>query len=239
MRPVRGRFGGGGFGLPSVQSMSAKLALGLVAGSVLALAVPGLRLVLQLVPAHVLRSFYVWQPLTYAFVEDDPLGIIFGGIMVWTIGGWLESVWGARRLLLVSLGGTALAGLLTVLVGLVVPLVAGIPYSGGWVMVSILWVANGLLIGRGQSNFWGLPVTGNMLAIIGAGFVVLRALQAGWVTQIPHLFGLVIAYFYAKGGSPRGLWLHFNHWRLQRQLRSRSRNLRVINSERPDDRFLN
>jgi hypothetical protein len=46
-------------------------------------------------------------------------------------------------------------------------------------------------------------------------------------------------FVYMKGASPRRLWLQIQHWRLQRQLRGRARNLRVVSSERPNDRFLN
>src|SRR5689334_21168804 len=119
-------------------------------------------------------------------------------------------------MMMVEVGGTALAGLITVLMSFVVPVA---PYfAGGTVMASILWVTYGLTIGKGQTNFWGMPVTGNMLAIIGAGFLHLRTLQAGWTTQLPDLFGLLIALVYVRGGSPRRLWLQIQHWRLSRQL---------------------
>jgi hypothetical protein len=100
-------------------------------------------------------------------------------------------------------------------------------------------VSYGLYIGRGQANFWGIPVTGNVLALIGAGFVVINALTSHWILMVPEFFALGIAFVYMRGGSPRQLWLRLQHARLQRQLRGRSKHLRVISSERPDDRFLN
>jgi membrane associated rhomboid family serine protease len=236
MRPVR-RAGGGGFGLPSVQTMAAKLALGLVAGSVLFLATKEVGGMLLVLSPEAVRHLFLWQLVTYAFIEADALGILFGALILWSIGGWLEGVWGSRRLWMVGVGGTVVAGALTVLVSFFLPV--GQLFVGGTVMASILWVAYGLTIGRGQANFWGFPMSGNMLALIGAGFVLLRALQVGWGAQVPDLFGLLIAYGYVRGGSPRNLWLRLQHWRVQRQLRSRSRNLRVISSDRPNDRYLN
>jgi hypothetical protein len=108
-------------------------------------------------------------------------------------------------------------------------------------MCTIAWVSYGLSLGRGQTNFWGIPITGNVFAAIGAGFVVLNALTSSWGAQIPELFGLGISFLYMRGGSPRHLWLRLQHWRLQRQLRGRSRHLRVISHERPDssDKYLN
>lgn len=235
MRPMR-RFGGGGFGLPGVESMSARLAIALVVGSVVTLAAHTDLLVL--VPHQVIGSLRVWQPFTYGFVEMSPFGILFGAFMLYSMGGALESMWGSRRLLTVLWGGTVLAGLLTTaLVGLV--LRAPALYVGGQTMVTLAWVIYGLMIGRGQANFWGIPVTGNVLALIGVGFVIINALTAGWLSQVPDFLAIGLAYAYVHGGSPRALWLRVQHWRLQRQLRGRSRHLRVMPDERPNDRFLN
>jgi membrane associated rhomboid family serine protease len=223
--------------------MSAKLAIGLVAGSVLFLLTRNTGGALLLLAPGTLGSF-LWQPLTYSFIETSPLGIMFGAIIIWSIGGWLEGVWGSRRMLLVALGCTALAGLVTSgIAALGVP-VAPV-YAGGTVLASILWVAYGLVIGRGQTNFWGIPLSGNAFAGIGAGFVLLGVLTSGnnvaegFLYQLPEVLALLMVFVYMRGASPRRLWLSLQHWRLQRQVRSRARNLRVISSERPNDRFLN
>jgi hypothetical protein len=223
--------------------MAAKLTIGLLVGSVIALAAGatrggvGARLLLS--PQDMLGKLALWQPFTYGFVELDPLGIIFGAFILYSIGGGLEMTWGSRRLLSVLWGGTVLAGLLTFLLAFVFPMNAF--YTGGGVMTTLAWVAYGLSIGRGQSNFWGIPISGNVLAGIGVGFVVLNGLRAGWSSQVPQLFAILIAFVYVNGGSPRHLMLRLQHWRLQRQLRGRSRHLKVLSEEknRPDDRYLN
>ncbi len=240
MRPMRSMGGGGGF--PGLETMASKLALGLVAGSVLYLLTRNAQGALLLLVPGFIGSF-LWQPFTYAFIEFHPISIIFGGIIIWSIGGFLESIWGPKRLLLVALGATALSGFLTALVGLVVRVAPA--YPGGTVMTTILWVSYGLTIGRGQTSFWGIPLSGNALAGIGAGFVGLSVLTAGGspleglLINLPDVFALFLAFAYVRGASPKRLWLQFQHWRLQRQLRSRSRNLRVVTPERPDDRYLN
>jgi membrane associated rhomboid family serine protease len=224
--------------------MSSKLALGLVAGSVMFLLTRNAQGALLLLRPGSLGSF-LWQPFTYAFIEVSPLGIIFGAIIIWSIGGYLESIWGSRRLLLYALGSTAVAGLLTNLVGLMIPLLREVPYTGGTVMTTLLWVAYGLTIGRGQTNFWGIPLSGNALAGIGAGFVVLSVLTTGGgplgglLVNLPDVFALFLAFAYVRGMSPKRLWLQLQHWRLQRQLRGRARNLRVVSTERRDDHYLN
>jgi len=243
MRPMRSFGGGGGSGLPSLETMASKLAVALVAGSVLYhLTKGGQGALLLLWPDFVLGRLFLWQPLTYAFTESSPLGIIFGAIITWSIGGYLESIWGGRRLLLVAVGITALAGFITVLLALLVPGATAQAYTGGNVMTSVLWVAYGLSIGRGETNFWGIPLSGNALAGVGAGFVVLMAIIGPWQAQVPDLLALGMVFAYVRGANPRRLLLHFQHWRLQRQLRDRSKHLRVVpkNQSRPDrDQFLN
>ncbi|MBN1208656.1 MAG: DUF1751 domain-containing protein [Myxococcaceae bacterium] len=242
MRPMRSFRGGGFGGFPGMESMSAKLAIGLVAGSVLFLLTrSGLGNLLLLIPGF-LGSF-LWQPFTYAFIEVHAISILFGAIIIWSIGGFLEGVWGAKRMLLVTLGCAVLAGFLTALVGLLLPV--GTAYTGGTVMTTVLWVAYGLTIGRGQTNFWGIPLSGNMFAGLGVGFVVLSILTSGrtpyegLLLQLPDVFGLLLIFGYVRGASPRKLWLHFQHWRLQRQLRGRARNLHIVSSDRRDDRYIN
>lgn len=243
MRPMRSFGGRGGGGLPGLETMASKLAVALVAGSVLFhLTKGGQGGLLLLLPDLVFSQLLLWQPLSYAFIEGSPLGIIFGAIIIWSIGGYLESIWGGRRLLLVGVGITALAGVVTGLLGLFVPGATAQMYFGGNVMTTVLWVAYGLSIGRGETNFWGIPLSGNALAGIGAGFVVLSAVTAGWQTQVPDLLGLGMVFAYVRGVSPRRLLLQFQHWRLQRQLRDRSKHLRVVpkNQSRPDrDQYLN
>ena len=242
MRPMRSSGGRGG--LPGLETMSSKLALGLVAGSVMFLLTRNAQGTLLLLVPGFIGSF-LWQPFTYAFIEVNPISIIFGGIIVWSIGGFLESIWGPKRLLLVALGSTALAGLLTALLGMVVPVMRQVPYTGGTVMTTLLWVAYGLTIGRGQTSFWGMPLSGNALAGIGAGFVVLSVLTTGagpvqgLLLNLPDVFVLCLAFAYVRGASPKRLWMQLQHWRLQRQVRARARNLRVVTPERPDDRYLN
>jgi membrane associated rhomboid family serine protease len=250
--------GGGGFGfggVPSLKSTAARLAAGIVVGSVVwALCPAGLKVALLLLPGAVLSPDLpaLWQPLTYVFIATDPVPVLFGALIAYSLGGALEQTWGSRRTLLFALGVTVGAGVLTALLGLVAPSLRDIPFAGATVLTSALWVAFGLSWGRAQTNFWGIPVTGNVLAAIGAGFVFLQVAFRGWRPSVHELFGLGLTWAYLRMESPRMLLLRLQSWRLQRQLRgvrssSRKRNhLRVVDpSERePDegprrDRYLN
>lgn len=243
MRPMRSFGGRGGGGLPGLETTASKLAAALVAGSILYhLTKGGQGGLLLLLPDFVFSRLFLWQPITYGFIESSPIGIIFGAIITWSIGGYLESIWGGKRLLMVAVGVTTLAGVLTALLGMLVPGATVQAYTGGNVMTSVLWVAYGLSIGRGETNFWGIPLSGNALAGVGAGFVVLMAIIGPWQAQVPDLLALGMVFAYVRGANPRRLMLHFQHWRLQRQLRDRSKHLRVVpkNQSRPDrDQYLN
>jgi hypothetical protein len=229
-------------GLPPIRSMAAKLAIGLIAGSIFAgLVMQFAGVVLFLIPAQTLGGS-LWQPFTFVFVENDPMGVIFGALILYSAGGMLESQWGSRRLLTFVVGTTFVSGLLTLGCAALFPGTLGqFIYTGGTIMASIAWVASGLLLGRGQSNFWGIPVTGNVLAMIGVGFVVLNAARA-WQIVVPEVFALGYVFAYLKLGSPKYLWLRFQQWRLNRQLKGRSKHLKVIASDRnmpsDSDRFL-
>ncbi|MCP3101162.1 rhomboid family intramembrane serine protease [Myxococcus sp. K15C18031901] len=239
MRPMRSFGGRGGGGLPGLETMAAKLTVALVAGSLLYLATAkGQGGLLLLWPGSVFGQLFLWQPISYVFVESQPFSILFAGLLLWSVGGWLEGAWGPKRLLLVALGVPALAGYILGVAGLFLPLPGG--YQGGWVMGSVLWVAYGLTIGQGQTNFWGIPLSGNAFAAIGGLFVLMRVLSGGLISQLPDVLSLLLVVLYLKGGSPRRLLLHFQHWRLQRQLRERSKHLHVVPKDRPDrDQFLN
>ena len=230
-------------GLPAMQTAATKLAVGLVAGSILfALFRQSFGEWLVLVPALVLRSFALWQPLTYAFIENSPMGVIFGALILWSIGGALEQTWGSRRLVLFALGVTALSGALTVALSILVEALQAMPFFGGTVMTSALWVAYGLSYGQRQTNFWGMAVTGNVLALIGVGFIFLNGAFGSWLAIIPSALGALLSFGYVRGATPSMLLLRVQSWRLHRQLKGRSKHLRVIGKDRntpnDSDKFL-
>ncbi len=228
--------------MPDLRSVGSKLAVGLVLGSVLqALTKTNL---LVLIPGDVLSLPvpHLWQLITYGFIALDPLSVIFGAIVLVSIGGALESAWGQKRLLSFALGVTVLSGAITCLLFAFTEVRREVAFPGAWVMGSAMWVAFGLYVGRGQTNFWGLPVTGNQLAAIGAGFVVLNALMSSVLQMVPQLVACLLALAYMRGASPRLLWLRMQSWRLQRQTKTRGRHLKVIsperNTPRDSDRYL-
>jgi hypothetical protein len=245
MRPTqRSPFGAGGPLTP--KTAAAKLALALLGGSVVAALAGDLGVWLLLVPQWVVTRFAVWELFTYTFIATNPLGVIFGVLITWMIGGALEASWGPRRTLTFAIGTTVLAGLLTTLVALFWGAVWARPFAGGTVLTTVVWVGYGLAHGRSQMNFWGIPLTGNHFAAIGIGFVALNAVfSRSLVPVVPEVFAILLTFAYLRLGSPRMSLLRLKRWRHERELRARARHLRVISQDQDkrsgdkgSDRFL-
>lgn len=241
MRPMRGGDVFGRGGPLNVRSAAAKLALALIGVTVVTM-LAGVAGLVALTPRAVFGSFALWQPLTYGFLETSPIGLMFGALIVWSMGSALEQTWGSKQFLLVSVVGTALAGVLTALLGLVMGSVYGMVYPGGTVLATLVWVAYGLSHGRGTLSFFGMPVTGNVFAAIGIGFVALNAVFArSIIPVVPEIFAILLVAAYVKVGNPSTLLLKLKHWRYQRELKSRSKHLNVVSGDRNgrgSDRYL-
>lgn len=219
------------FRMPAIRSAAGAIAIAMIVSSVLVAIIKPLAPYTLLVPELVLQG-YVWELLSYGLIETSPMGIIFGAIILWNLGGVLEMSWGRKRFLWFSFGIVLLAGISTVLLALAIPALVREAYPGGMVLTGSLWVAYGLQIGRGQTNFWGLAITGNVLALIGAGFVFLNAAFGGISMVIPDCFALLFTYFYVRGAQPSLLWLRFRSWQLDRDLKRRSAHLKGIDGGR-------
>jgi membrane associated rhomboid family serine protease len=226
-----------------MRSAAVRLAMAMVAGSVVfALLKQSYGTALLLTPALVVGRLWLWQPVTYAFVETTAMGVIFAALVLWQVGGALEQSWGSRRMVRFALGTTVLAGVLTVVLSFVVGPLAVSSFGGGWVMGIALWVAFGLTLGGAPTNFWGLPVTGNVLALIGVGFVFLEGAFNGWLLVVPSVLGVLLAAGYVRLGGPEVWWLKLQSWRLYRRLQGRSKHLKVVAPDRntpgDSDRYL-
>jgi membrane associated rhomboid family serine protease len=212
---------------------AAKLALGIVVMSVLyALTADSVGAHLVLTPARVFQDFEVWQVATYSLIADSPMGVIFGALIAWQMGGALEMTWGSRRTLLFALGVTVAAGALTVALALLPTPLANIRFPGAYVLTGSLWVAYGLSFGTRQTNFWGVPVTGNVFALLGVGFMFLQGAFSSFWLVVPEALALGLTFLYVRGHGPSMLWTRFSSWRLRNQLKARSKHLKVLGRDR-------
>jgi membrane associated rhomboid family serine protease len=227
--------------LPAISFHNAAhtLAIAMIAVSVINGLLGGLALLF--VPVAVISHLEVWRPFTSLLVAIHPMEVIFGALIIYSIGGSLEDSWGKKRFLTVALGIPFLAELLTLAFYLVFPIDYPVPYHGASMIISTMWIAYGLraAFSRQLLNFWGSPLKGETFALIGLGFVVLNAVFSGILVVLPDLLaaGLTYLYMYKRGlfnlsETRRRIELAYYNWRLKR-LKGKS-GLRVVKGSRHD-----
>jgi membrane associated rhomboid family serine protease len=224
----------------SLYSSAHKLAIALVGVSV----IQGIlnNTLLLLVPSRTLFGLEIWRPFTALLVAVSPMEIIFGALIVYSIGGALEQSWGRKRFLKVILGIPLLAELFTLLFFAIIPGLYDVPYHGASSLITTIWIAFGLRAAySGQLlNFWGAPIQGKTFALIGLGFVVLTGVFSSFLLVLPDLFAALFTYSYMY----RRRWfdltevkgkieLSYYNWKLKR-LKNRS-GLRVVKGSRDDE----
>ncbi len=192
------------------------------------------------IPLAVIYDLHVWRPFTSLFLAPNPMEIIFGGLIVYSVGGNLESWWGKRKFLRIVLGIPLAAEIIVLGIALLFPaLFSTSAYAGARQIITTIWILFGLTSHfQGQRlNFWGTPLQGSTFALIGLGFVLLGAVFNGLMTVLPELItaGLCYAFMY-RGDLPdirRRIELSYYNWKLSR-LKSK-KGLRLVKGKKTDN----
>ncbi len=156
------------------------------------------------IPEFVVSRGFVWQLFTYLFIAMTPMGIIFEGLIIYSLGNTLEDWWGRAEFLRFVFTVSLLASILALPVCLLFP-VASIPMiyiqEGPFVLASVIWVAYGLEVDRRGTSvgFWGLPIQGKTFALIGLGFPFLSGLFSSFFPFVPHLLAAGLTYLSYSG----------------------------------------
>jgi len=230
--------------LPSFRSQSAahKLTVAIIVASLLngllrQLFAGSLSDILLYVPVNVISSWQIWRPFSALFVADTPTMIIFGALIVFSIGGMLESLWGPRRLLRVVLGLPLLANL--IIFPIVVQIAPAIPLACAGSVVTTVWILYGLQAEFSGEwlSFWGTPLRGKTFALIGVGFPVLSGLLGDFRWVLPELTSACLAYgfMYKPGLFSPFKQLDTLLQRFKRSSRKRKGGLKVVPGKRFDD----
>lgn len=185
---------------------------------------------LGLVPARVLGSGWLWQPLTYMFVHAEVFHLLFNMLAVWMFGVEMERAWGTRAFttyyLVTGLGAAAA----TVLVGL---LPFGFARSAFYaVTIGASGAVYGLLLAFAMRYpdrplmFFPIPipVPAKYFVLILGAMALLFSVGAGssGVAHLAHLGGLVVGYLYltrGRGGPMAELKYRWLKWRMARMRR--------------------
>jgi len=188
-------------------------------------------------PIRTLFGLEIWRPFTSLFIAVSPIEVIFGALIIYSVGGLLESRWSAKRFTTVALGIPLIADAIVLLLSLLFPSTLSFYlYPGSRQVVATLWVVYGLLahFSFETLNFWGTPVRGKTFALIGVGFVVLSGVFGGFLHVLPELCTVAVCYLYMYRhrlarikGSLELTWYERKLKRLKKQT-----NLRVIKGSR-------
>jgi membrane associated rhomboid family serine protease len=159
---------------------------------------------LGLSPQLVIESLWIWQPVTYMFLHDGPIHILFNLLGIWMFGVELERLWGTkffvRYYAITGIG----AGLTVIAVGLL-PFDAtartyeAITIGASGALYGILMAFAIYFPDRPILMFLIFPVPAKYFVMI-VGALAFLSGPGSQVSQAAHLGGLIFGYFYLKGG---------------------------------------
>lgn len=173
--------------------------------------------VFGLTPTNFWRGM-LWQPVTYLFLHVGLMHILFNMLCLWWFGQEIEAQWGPRAFLTYYLVCGIGAGLCVAIVGFG----SAIPTVGASGAIFGLLLAFAILFPDRIILFMFLfPMKAKYAAAL-FGLIELAILvgsgpNAGGVSQVAHLSGAVVGFFYLRYEYPVRMW-----W-FDRQDRSRRR----------------
>jgi membrane associated rhomboid family serine protease len=177
----------------------------------------------------------LWRLLTWALLQLDALGLIFGCLMLYFIGPDLLHRWGTRRFFLNFFGGAAVVGAATCVIGRYAwAPVATIPHFGLWPMNEAMIIAWAVLFRDRQIlMYFALPVSGRNLIALTIAITVVMAALSGFPLFVPHFVAELAALLYmdvipTRSAIARGRLAWF-----QRGYRRRTAKLTAIDRDEP------
>src|SRR5579862_6018033 len=180
---------------------------------------------LKLIPVAVVKDFFVWQLVTYAFLHQGFGHIIWNMLALWMFGADIERVWGTRRFVQFYFFCAVGAGLCVVVANYIVPVI-GDPASrtvGSSGAIFGILMAYAILFSDREILF-GLLIPIKVkyfVMIIGAvAFLSSFGVNSG-VSNFAHLGGLLFGYLFLKTPHIQfdpvaPLRRQYHDWKLQR-----------------------
>jgi membrane associated rhomboid family serine protease len=182
-------------------------------------------------PTFVLDEWKVWTPFTYLFISPTPFSLLFHELFVlWMFTGQLERMWGPRRLLYYFFGTGTGAAFVTTLLALAVPALRVAAFDATWVVGEAIILGWVLMNWHATVYLFFFPVRAPLLILFGIAIPLLYAIQGAWTPLVPCYSAMAIGYVMLnkRGATLRRAYLHFRAWWIDRQLKRRSRHLRVV-----------
>jgi membrane associated rhomboid family serine protease len=186
------------YSLNELPPVTKGLAAGALLGWVLEMAFSGpVNYYLGLVPLLVVRSGWLWQPLTYIFIHANFWHFLFNAFMLWMLGAVIEPVLGSRRFLIYFLFCGVVAGLFTVLAS---PGSAKAVIGASGAVYGLLYAFAALYPGQTVYVYFLFPMTARQFVIFMAGLslVLSFATPNSGIANFTHLSGLAAGWLWFK-----------------------------------------
>jgi membrane associated rhomboid family serine protease len=205
-----------------------------VAAFLVSMIVPAITLSFGLLPADVIGSLQIWQPVTYMFLHGGVFHLLFNMLALWMFGVELERTWGSRffmRFYFIVGIGAALTTLLLSLMPLPFAdqLYDSLTIGASGAVYGVL-LAYGLYFPRRPIYlYFFFPIPAKYFVMIIGAISLLSAMNGpgGGVAHTTHLGGLIVAYLYLKGGSRTRLVAEIKYRYLKWRINQTRRRLAV------------
>ena len=169
-----------------------------------------------LIPNAISNEYKFWQTVTYLFIHDGPIHIIFNMFLLWVLGKDLEIDWGQKKFLIFYFICGIGAGLITWLVNMNSPR----PVVGASGAVYGVLIAYGFTYPNRMVYLYGLFPLKVKYMVLGLGviafFASLSAAQSK-ISHITHIAGMIIGIIYILFNFR---WKNIRLWYIKARLRS-------------------
>jgi membrane associated rhomboid family serine protease len=179
---------------------------------------------LALTPVYVLKDFFVWQLITYAFLHGGFGHIIWNMLALWMFGADIERVWGTRRFVQFYFFCAVGAGICVVIANYLLPWgnpnIPTIGSSGAIFGILLVYA----LMFPDREILWGflIPIKVKYFVLIVGAMAFLSSFSFNnGVSNFAHLGGLLFGYLFLKTPhmqfDPMGpVRRQYREWKLQR-----------------------
>ena len=157
---------------------------------------------LALTPDRVLGDFEPWQLLTYCWLHDlrEPSHVLFNMLGLFFLGPTLERRWGGRPFLTFYLSCAAIAGIVTLVAGLVAPGLFGAPVVGASGATMAILAAFSLAMPEATLLlFFVLPVQAKWILWIAVIVDTMAFVSGSPIAWHTHMGGVLAAWLLITG----------------------------------------
>lgn len=196
-----------------------------------------------LVPAQVVQTFAIWQLVTYMFLHNGIMHILWNMLGLWMFGPQLERIWGTQRFLRFYFACGISAGVAVVILSYLFNGVNVATVGSSGAIYGIL-MAYGLVF-PDQTILFGflIPMKSKYFVMIIGGIVFLQSYtatvggQPNGVAVVAHLGGLLTGYLLLRGNRLRSqvrepIVSSYKEWKLRRAKKKFEVYLRKKDSDR-------